>query len=142
MHIYMIHGLGLTLCEDMAVIRSPHKPKNGGARKVRHGVVHSELGQSSTRKLSTQAHRKKILCRRKVVPDGGYGHSRDRGSFSTISDPDVRASSTEEDSFDGGEPIRCLCGSVEDGGTLMVQWYNTLRSLGSSLWTLTTWDLL
>lgn len=121
----------------MTVIRSPARSRPGSSlrqsyrRSEQSGVLPPAIAQSLFAlppNLAPQAPapepQRKILRRRRVIPDGGYSHPMKKtGSFSTISDPDVHTSSTDgEGSLESDENIRCICGTDRDGGTTMVQW--------------------
>ena len=119
----------------MAVIRSPARSRPGSSlkrsfRAEQAGVIPPSIAKSlfalpPNLAPPAPAPQRKILRRRRVIPDGGYSHAMEKScSFSTISDPDFHASSTEEEgSLESDENIRCICGADRDGGTLMVQWY-------------------
>lgn len=125
----------------MTVIRSPARPRIAGSSVKRHyrgsseqsGVIPPSIAKNlfvfppraTSPVLLPPAPQRKILRRRRMIPDGGYSHPMKKSSsFSTISDPDFHGSeSTEEEgSLESDENIRCICGQDRDGGTLMVQW--------------------
>lgn len=120
----------------MTVIRSPARSRPGSSVKrsyERGGELHSGALPAHVRKslFALPAHMpippppRITLRKRRIIPDGGYSHAMEKtSSFSTISDPDVHGSSTEEDgSLENEDTIRCVCGMDKDGGTTMIQWY-------------------
>ncbi|KAF8435512.1 hypothetical protein BGX38DRAFT_126707 [Terfezia claveryi] len=128
----------------MAVIRSPARTRPGSLlkrsfRAEQAGVIPPSIAKSLFALPANLASpgpapvsQRKTLRRRRVIPDGGYSHPMEKsGSFSTISDPDFHASSTEEEgSLESDENIRCICGADRDGGTLMVQCWLHLKCTG------------
>lgn len=133
-------SLLLNFATDMTVIRSPARSRIGSSIKQHYrmsteqsGVIPPSIAKNlfvfppkvASPTLLPPAPQRKILRRRRMIPDGGYSHPMEKSSsLSTISDPDFHASeSTEEEgSLESDEIIRCICRLDRDGGTLMVQW--------------------